>query len=53
MDPDPDLSSKNSRKNLPFFFLRLFIFENDSNVASKSNNQQSSENFFCCHLEGH
>jgi hypothetical protein len=46
-DPDPDLSSKNSKENLDSYCfvtsLWLFILENDVNVPSKSDKQKNLE----------
>ncbi len=57
-DPDPSFyhEAKIVRKTLiPVLFattLRLFIFENDVNVASESN-IKNLKIFLICHLEGH
>ncbi len=46
-DPDPSVTKQKSKKNLDSFCFvtsfRLFIFENDVHVPSKSNKQK---NFF-------
>jgi hypothetical protein len=56
LDPDPCISSKNSKKNLDSYCFvtsfGIFIFGNDVNVPSKRNKQNKlfKKLVFCWHL---